>query len=207
MKNVALIGYSGHALVVADVLKQSGYKIIGYFEKVCINKNPLHLKYLGYEQDYNFTSKFKKATVFPAVGDNNIRERIMTFITERKIEVAVAISTQANISHYATIGQGTLVCRGACINPYAVIGKGVIINTGAIIEHECVIADFVHIAPGAVLAGNVNVGENSFVGANAIVKQGIRIGINVTIGAGAVVLKDVPDNEIWIGNPAKRLRK
>jgi sugar O-acyltransferase (sialic acid O-acetyltransferase NeuD family) len=207
MKKVALIGYSGHALVVAEVLKQRGYKIIGYFEKKIFNTNPLQLEYLGYEEDYNFILNFQNASVFPAVGDNNIRERIMTFVTERRIDVTVAISIQANISDYTIIGQGSLVCRGACINPYARIGKGVIINTGAIIEHECIIADFAHIGPGSVLAGNVTVGSNSFVGANSVVKQGIRIGKNVTIGAGSVVLKDIPDNEIWIGNPAKRLTK
>lgn len=207
MKKVALIGYSGHSFVVADVLKQSGYKLIGYFEKKCVNTNPMQLEYLGYEGDNDFISKLKKASVFPAVGDNLIRKRIMAFILERKIQVALAISNKANISNYVIIGQGTLVCPGVCINPFSIIGKGVILNTGAIIEHECVISDFVHIAPGAVLAGNVQIGEYSFVGANSVVKQGIRIGKNVTVGAGAVVLKDIPDNEICIGNPAKSLRK
>jgi sugar O-acyltransferase (sialic acid O-acetyltransferase NeuD family) len=207
MKNVALIGYSGHALVVADVLKQSGYKLIGYFEKQCIKYNPMQLKYLGYEEDFNFTTKFINSYVFPAVGDNHIREKIMAFITKHKIQIAAAISIKANISVSSIIGQGTLVCPGVCINPYSIIGKGVIINTGAIIEHECTICDFTHIAPGAILAGNVHIGESSFIGANSIVKQGLKIGKNVTIGAGSVVLRDIPDNELWIGNPAKRLIK
>ncbi len=207
MKKVALLGYSGHAFVVAEILKQTGYEIIGYFEKKYLNINPMQLEYLGFEEDNEFLAKLGKASVFPAVGDNHIRKKIMMFVLEREIPIAVAISPKANISKYTIIGQGTLVCPGVSINPFSIIGKGIILNTGAIIEHECNISDFVHIGPGAVLAGNVNIGELSFIGANSVVKQGIRIGKNVTVGAGAVVLKDIPDNEIWIGNPANRLKK
>lgn len=63
------------------------------------------------------------------------------------------------------------------------------------------------IAPGAVLAGNVMVGENSFIGANSVVKQGVTIGNGVTVGAESVVIKNIPDNEIWVGNPAKKLKQ
>lgn len=63
-----------------------------------------------------------------------------------------------------------------------------------------------HIAPGVVLAGNVTVGENSFIGANSVLKQDVKIGSGVTVGAGSVVIKDIPDNEIWVGNPAKKLK-
>jgi acetyltransferase-like isoleucine patch superfamily enzyme len=39
------------------------------------------------------------------------------------------------------------------------------------------------------------------------VKQGVSVGANVIIGAGAVVLKDVPDNSVLVGNPAKLIVK
>lgn len=48
--------------------------------------------------------------------------------------------------------------------------------------------------------------ENAFIGAHSLVLKGVRIGKNSIIGAGSVVTKDVPDNEIWAGNPAKRIK-
>ena len=81
-----------------------------------------------------------------------------------------------------------------------------IINSNATIEHDCVIEDYCHVAPGAVLAGDVFVGPSSSIGAGSTVKQGVKIGRNVTIGAGSVVLNDIPDNETWVGVPAKKLR-
>jgi len=205
MQKVALIGYSGHAYVVADTLLQCGYELVGYFEKRPTENNPFNIPWLGFEQDSDFIKKAKGIKLFPAIGDNTIRANITNLLVKNNLDITTAISPKANISKYAHINKGTIICQGSCINAFAIIKQGVIINTGAIIEHECTIADFAHIAPGAVLAGNVIVGEKTFIGANAVVKQGISIGKNVIIGAGAVVLENIPDNEKWIGNPAKKI--
>lgn len=49
----------------------------------------------------------------------------------------------------------------------------------------------------------VIIGNNVFLGANAIVLPGVTVGNNVIIGAGAIVTKDVPDNSVVAGNPAR----
>jgi len=54
---------------------------------------------------------------------------------------------------------------------------------------------------------NPVIGDNVTIYANAVVAGGITIGDNVTIGAGSVVLRDVPDNCVVAGNPAKIIRK
>jgi acetyltransferase-like isoleucine patch superfamily enzyme len=53
----------------------------------------------------------------------------------------------------------------------------------------------------------VVVNNNVFVGAGSIILKGVTIGLNSIIGAGSVVSKDIPDNEIWAGNPAKFIRR
>ena len=49
-------------------------------------------------------------------------------------------------------------------------------------------------------------GYNSFIGAGSIILPGVKLGKNSIIGAGSVVTKDVKDNEIVAGNPAKHVR-
>lgn len=49
--------------------------------------------------------------------------------------------------------------------------------------------------------------KNAFVGARSIICKGVTIGHNSIIAAGSVVVKDIPDNEIWGGNPAKFIKK
>ena len=49
----------------------------------------------------------------------------------------------------------------------------------------------------------IQVGSHVFIGVNTIVMPGVKIGSNVVIGAGSVVTKDIPDNSVAIGVPAK----
>lgn len=46
-----------------------------------------------------------------------------------------------------------------------------------------------------------------WIGAGAIVLSGVTIGVGAVVGTGSVVTHDIPDYEIWAGNPAKKLRK
>jgi len=55
--------------------------------------------------------------------------------------------------------------------------------------------------------GDVWIGENVFIGAHSIISKSCNIGNNVIIGAGSVVTKDIPDNQIWAGNPARFIKQ
>ena len=56
---------------------------------------------------------------------------------------------------------------------------------------------------GKTRAANVTIGNNVFVGAGSIILPGVHIGNRVIIGAGSIVTKDIPDNSVAVGNPAK----
>ena len=53
----------------------------------------------------------------------------------------------------------------------------------------------------------ITIGDNVWLGGNVVVLPGVHIGNNVVVGAGSVVTKDLPDNVIAVGNPAKIIRK
>lgn len=54
--------------------------------------------------------------------------------------------------------------------------------------------------------GIPTLGDNVSLGANVVIIGGVKIGNNVTIGAGSVVVKDIPDNSVAVGNPAKVIK-
>ena len=56
---------------------------------------------------------------------------------------------------------------------------------------------------GYTKIGKVKIGNNVFVGANSTILPGVIIGNNTIIGAGSIVTKDIPENSIAVGNPAK----
>ena len=52
----------------------------------------------------------------------------------------------------------------------------------------------------------VTIRENAFIGAASIILKGVTIGKGAVIGAGSVVTRDVPDGQLWAGNPARFIR-
>lgn len=203
-KNVFIFGYSGHAYVLIESMLELGYTISGYFDKREAVLNPYNLEYLGFELDVDLKSIVSQDYVFPTVGENFIREKLLKIFDEQGLNQFVLIDKTAGVSQTAKIGLSTYIGKYVCVNALAKIGSGAILNTNAVIEHECEIDDLVHIAPSATLAGNVKVGRGSFVGANSVCKQNVTIGTNCILGAGSAIVKNIPDNEIWMGNPAKK---
>lgn len=203
---IFIIGYSGHAYVVLDSILEQGLHVGGYFAKDFNVEDPYNLEFFGDERADDVGLILDGNLIFPCIGDNSIREKIVSFIKSKSFNQLAVIDKTALVSSKATIGLSTFVGKNTVINSLAKIGEGVIINTGAIIEHECVIGDFSHVAPNATLAGNVTLGSKVFFGVGAVAKQGISIGDNSIVGAGSVVISDIPANEVWAGNPARKIR-
>jgi len=203
-KSVIIIGYSGHAFVICDILKSAGRKVVGYCENEYKELNPFNLKYYGSEVTDEGLKALKQHDYFIAIGNNNIRQKIQKQLDEAGCFPATnAIHSATSISLTTKLGSGVMISASVSINPLTSIGNGVICNTGCVIEHENNIHNFAHIGPGAILCGNVSIGEKTFVGARTVIKEGINIGNNCMIGAGSVIIRNVPDNAVVVGNPGR----
>ena len=194
-----LIGGSGHAKVILDILMQNGRRV----QKI-LDANPAVAFMFGVpvirDEEHERGDPFTNALI--GIGSNTIRKEIAE---SRPYSYITAIHRSASISQFSVIGAGTVVMANAAINTGASVGRHCIINTGAVVEHDCVLEDFVHISPNAALAGNVTVGEGTHIGIGAAVIQGVTIGKWATIGAGAVIIRDVPDHVTVVGNPGRVL--
>jgi acetyltransferase-like isoleucine patch superfamily enzyme len=60
--------------------------------------------------------------------------------------------------------------------------------------------------PDLDIVAPIRVGDNVFIGNNAIILPGVSIGNNCIIGAGAVVTRDIPDNSVAVGVPARPIK-
>ncbi|MCS4227924.1 NeuD/PglB/VioB family sugar acetyltransferase [Sphingobacterium sp. BIGb0165] len=205
MDKIAIIGYSGHSYVVLDACLKNDLYVQFYSDLSEKEENPFDLQYLGDESSENFDWSIADSYIL-GIGDNNIREIISSRIIANGKKILNVIHPTSTIANLVKLGNGNYIGPQSIINTCVQMGDCCIVNSGAIIEHECQIADYVHLAPGSVLAGQVIIGRKTFVGANAVVKQGVTIGDNVIIGAGSVVLNDVSTGEVWVGNPAKKIR-
>jgi len=197
---IYLIGASGHAKVVLEILEIGCYEI----GSLC-DANPSIISLLDYKVFPKLPVDFNadNDSLIISIGNNSIRKRIAN---EHSKNYAVAIHPRANISKRAVISEGTVVMSGVCVNSETRIGMHCIINTNSSIDHDCILDNFVHVSPNAALAGNVFVGEGTHIGIGASIIQGIKIGKWATIGAGAVIIKDVPDYAVVVGNPGRIIK-
>lgn len=100
------------------------------------------------------------------------------------------------------------------------IGEGVILDS--LYPENIIIGKHVHITMRCIILTHaletkregihfksykVELQDNCFIGANTIICSHVIIGKNAIVGAGSVVTKNIPDNEIWAGNPAKFIKK
>ncbi|MBR2992912.1 MAG: acetyltransferase [Clostridiales bacterium] len=200
MNRLVIVGASGHGKVVADIAC-----LVGYEEIVFLDNNPELKDCLGYPViGSNEILKDIDGDVFIAVGNSEVRKRLMSLYENRNFPVLIHPS--AVIAKSVQIDAGSIVMAGAVINPEAKIGKGVIINTSCSIDHECTINDFCHVSVGSHLAGNVIVGEASWIGAGAIVSNNVSISSGCIIGAGTVVVHDIETKGTYIGVPARKIK-
>ncbi len=206
MKNIALIGYSGHAFVICDIFQRMNRTVVGYCEMEEKDYNPYQLQFFGSDRSESGLAALSANDYFIAIGSNIIRSKIQAHLTNQGLHAPTnCIHPSAIIANHVNIGNGVLIAANATINPVVNIGNGSIINTSSVVEHEVNIGEYCFIAPNSTLLGGVQVGDFSFIGANAVVRQNVKIGKNVTIGAGAVILEDIPDGSKVVGNPQRYL--
>jgi UDP-perosamine 4-acetyltransferase len=203
---VIVIGAGGHAKVVIELLRQSGNHVA-----YCISGGEEHKECLGVpilvgdKWIENLRAEgFYRA--FAAIGSNRTRLRMSRVLKQFHYELVNAISPFSMISPSAKIGVGVAIMAGAIINAEAEIGDFAIVNTGASVDHDCRIGQAAHIAPRCALAGMVTIGNGSFMGIGSCAVPGVNVGNWSIIGAGAAVTKDIPDNVIAVGIPARPVR-
>lgn len=120
---------------------------------------------------------------------------------------ATIIHPTASVSRTASIGKGSVIFQNVTITTNVVIGNHIVILPNSVISHDVRIGNYTCIAGGVCISGNVRVGKQCYVGTNSTIIGNIAIGDLCLIGMGSVVLKDVPDNTVVAGNPARRLRR
>lgn len=204
---VVILGASGHAKVIIDILRGSkDYDIIGCLDASFEEQEVAGVKVIGGDDRLPqlYSDGIRKA--FVAVGDNRLRDKLSSKVTILGFDLINAISVNAFISSSVRLGHGIAIMPGAILNVDVQVDDNVIINTGAGVDHDCVLAPGCHLAPGCFLAGNVTIGKGAFLGVGCKVIPKIKIGEWSVVGAGAVVINDLPPYSVAVGVPARIIK-
>lgn len=107
---------------------------------------------------------------------------------------------EGELNIYGTVSWGT--------EPWIItLGSNVHITHGVkFITHDGGTLLFRHLVPDLEITKPITVGNDVYIGNNVMIMPGVNIGNRVIIGAGAVVTRDIPDNSVAVGIPAKVIK-
>lgn len=181
------IGYINDRDQVSEI---EGYPVVGGLKDI-----PRLIK-----EDYYFIN---------AIGKIDFQQERISMIEDLEIpddRWITFIHPDAYVAPTVKLGVGSVVLANASISPGTVLGKSCRVMIGAVIGHNNKIGNYCFFAASSCTGAYLNIGDGVFISLNATVKEFLTIGNFSTIGMGAVLLKNVGDNEVWVGNPAKLLR-
>jgi acetyltransferase-like isoleucine patch superfamily enzyme len=161
--------------------------------------------------------QFLKKTEFPGtiIGRNAILRSGLIIYCQVEIGDNFQSGHNVLIREQMKIGQDVAIGSSTVIEGYGTIGNNVRIQSMAFIPTHTIIRDNVFIGPNAVLTNDRYpptgkpelkgpiLEDYSVIGANATILPGITIGQGSMVAAGAVVTRDVPQDKMAIGVPAK----
>jgi sugar O-acyltransferase (sialic acid O-acetyltransferase NeuD family) len=148
------------------------------------------------------------AALLVCAGRGSAREAIV----KRLADVGVGRERFATVVHPGVevpggsrVGSGTILLAGVVLTTAVSVGDHVVVMPNATLTHDDTLEDYATVCAGVSLGGSVTIGTGAYIGMNASVRERVRVGAGATLGMGAALLTDLPDEETWVGVPARKL--
>lgn len=201
MKDLILLGAGGFAREAFCWMNQ--YTVVGFYSEGAPQGQKIF--------DVPVVSSLKRyagAYFLPAVGNPQVKERLWQNAIEAGLEpCSPVIHKSCTVGRDVEIGLGSILCPGSIVTTNVRTGIGFLLNIQATVGHDCRVGAFVTVSPGAFISGNVKIGDLAYIGTGSSIREKLSIGRGATLGMGATLIKEIPANEVWIGQPAAKMEK
>lgn len=215
MKKLVILGGSGIGMIAASIAQDLGfYEVKGFLNDVIevgssigkFNKIPVIGKTEDLEKHLQDKDTYFSIAYVGLQNEKNTYKKIAEFNIPADRYATLIHPTAIIPRGFCKIGNGVLMAPLAQLSPDTTVGDNCILLPNSFLGHDSTMDHFAHLATNAVVGANVKVGKAVHVGSNATIREKITIGDYSLIGAGAVVLKDVGENNVVVGNPARVLK-
>jgi|TARA_R110000737_G_scaffold21385_1_gene39799 UDP-3-O-[3-hydroxymyristoyl] glucosamine N-acyltransferase len=148
------------------------------------------------------------------IGDNvqigancTIGAEGMMWVWDDDVKVFLKQLGGVKIGNDCIVGSNSSIVRGSA-NELTILEDGVNMASGCCIGHGTFIGKQTHLANNVSTGGSSYISEYCFIGSSAVVSPGVVIGsTDVTLGSGGVMAKSIEESGVYVGIPAKLLKK
>jgi acetyltransferase EpsM len=216
MRPIYIIGGSGGGMIAASIVEESKDMYVEGFLNDFIpvgNAIGKYKKYpiVGTTDKIDEILSTTDAQIFVAYKTMKKERQMLEKLEKLNIPEDRFVSlfhSTAIIPHgFCSIGKGVLLAANSQLSSDTTIGNNCILFGGAFLGHDSTLERYVTVANNVSIGARVNIGAASHIGSNASIKEGVSIGKYSLIGIGAVIVKDIPENVIAVGNPARIIPK
>jgi sugar O-acyltransferase (sialic acid O-acetyltransferase NeuD family) len=208
---ILVFGASQHTRYTIDTIEsEKKYKVHGILDAT-LRQGETFEGYPVLGADEDLPEIVKKSGItrgIISIGDNYIRkivsEKILDMVPD--FEFVTTVHPMAMVGKNTTVGPGTLIMVGVIVNNNCSIGSHCFLATKSSFDHDSVMGDYTSLSAGVTSGGGVMLGSVTAIMMGVVIIHGRRVGSNVVIGAGSVVIKDIPDNCVAYGSPARYVR-
>lgn len=142
-----------------------------------------------------------------ASGEPYFRKTLSEKIENAKYKLCTLIHPDITIAKDTVVNEGSIICKGSVITDDAYIEKGTLVNLLCSIAHDVNIGRYCVIQPHCSISGNVHIGDGTHIGTRSAIRDEVKIGSNCIIGMCSNVTKNIPENSVAFGNPARVTQK
>ncbi len=162
-------------------------------------------KVYGYEQAKELYGN--DLEIVMGIGEPATRMTLLSKIKADGISTPTIIHPDVHIPTSTIVGKGVVIQVGCYISVGVTIKDYVLLQPQCAVGHDCILEEGSVISTFDSIAGAARIGKSTYIGMSVAVKELVSIGDYSIIGMGSVVFKDVPDEVIAIGNPARVMKK
>lgn len=209
MKKLLIIGARGYGRGVYDIARSMpsyghDFVIKGYLDdnKDVLAKFSNYPPIIGTVEDY---IPHDDDVFVCALGSIAYKQHYVRIIKEKGGVFYTLIHPSSSIGNNVRIGEGCIIGYGTQIDCDVEIGDFVGIQTNVVVGHDAKIGSWSILDCYSFMGGGSQIGEAVTMHTHSVLIPQKKIGNNVVVNASSLVIRDVHDNKVVMGNPAKEI--